>query len=202
MPLWIPTSGCAIDSHQLIAAAILLSPQRSCGTGGFSEEADAAGLVAVLGFAPVFALAQAQAEENATWSNAPARSAPRGHARGSDVPGAGNWGQDAGQTLLEEELASSGDTERIAETVRIATPHNQRRGRIVGRMMRSAPAMLRRIRLSVQRCETPQVSVCFCRCDPPLKRDTARARHREQVAVPGGLRGVGSHSVVTGGGRG
>ncbi len=45
-------------------------------------------------------------------------------------------------------------------------------------MMRSAPAMLRRIRLSVQRCETPQVSVCFCRCDPPLKRDTARARHR------------------------
>jgi hypothetical protein len=23
MPLWIPTSGCAIDSHQLIAAAIL-----------------------------------------------------------------------------------------------------------------------------------------------------------------------------------
>ena len=63
MPLWIPTSGCAIDSHQLIAAAILLSPQRSCGTGGFSEEADAAGLVAVLGFAPVFALAQAQAEE-------------------------------------------------------------------------------------------------------------------------------------------
>ena len=63
MPLWIPTSGCAIDSHQLIAAAILLSPQRSCGTGGFSEEADAAGLVAVLGFAPAFALAQAQAEE-------------------------------------------------------------------------------------------------------------------------------------------
>jgi len=40
--------------------------------------------------------------------------------------------------------------------------------------------------LSVQRCETPQVSVCFCRCDPPLKRDTARARHREQVAVPAG----------------
>src|SRR5437870_407430 len=147
MPLWIPTSGCAIDSHQLIAAAILLSPQRSCGTGGFSEEADAAGLVAVLGFAPVFALAQAQAEENATWSNAPARSAPRGHARGSDVPGAGKWGQGADQTLLGEERASSGDTERIAETVPIASPHNQRRGRIVGRMMRSAPAMLRRIRL-------------------------------------------------------
>src|SRR5437870_11177055 len=132
-----------------------------------------AGLVAVLGFAPVFALAQAQAEEkilvgqvlsvdqsgtqltlkDGTTLLTPPGATLRpgalqeGHARGSDVPGAGKWGQGADQSLLGEERASSGDTERIAETVRITTPHNQRRGRIVGRMMRSAPAMLRRIRL-------------------------------------------------------
>ena len=57
MPLWIPTSGCAIDSHQLIAAAIL-----RC-RGDSLKKLMLAGLVAVLGFAPAFALAQAQAEE-------------------------------------------------------------------------------------------------------------------------------------------
>src|SRR5437867_2054719 len=57
MPLWIHTSGCAIDSHQLIAAAILRR------RGDSFKKLMLAGLVAVLGFAPAFALAQAQVQE-------------------------------------------------------------------------------------------------------------------------------------------
>ena len=45
-----------IDSHQLIAA-------RSCGAEDSLKKLMVAGLVAVLGFAPAFALAQAQREE-------------------------------------------------------------------------------------------------------------------------------------------
>jgi hypothetical protein len=48
-----------MDSHQLIN----LSPQRPCGAGGSLKKLMLAGLVAVLGFAPAFALAQAQGEE-------------------------------------------------------------------------------------------------------------------------------------------
>jgi hypothetical protein len=58
MPLWIHTSGRAI------AIVINLSPQRSCGAGGFVlKKLMLAGLVAVLSFAPAGALAQAQTEE-------------------------------------------------------------------------------------------------------------------------------------------
>ena len=56
MPLWIHSSGCAIDS-------LNLPPQRSCGAGDSVKKLMLAGLVAVLGFAPAFALAQAQAAE-------------------------------------------------------------------------------------------------------------------------------------------
>src|SRR5437870_1829687 len=209
MPLWIHTSGCAIDSHQLIAAAIL-----RC-RGDSLKKLMLAGLVAVLGFAPAFALAQAQAEEKILvgqvqsvdesgtrltlkdgttlltppGANAPTRNAPRRHARGSDVPAAGKWGQGADQTLLGEERASSSDTERIAETVPIASPDNQRRARIVARMMRSAPAMLRGIRLEAD-----------CQFSDARRRRSASASagviHRSnvtphghatvQVAVPAG----------------
>jgi len=54
MLLKIHTSGCAMDSHQLMAAAIL-----RC-RGDSLKKPMLAGLVAVLGFAPAFALAQAQ----------------------------------------------------------------------------------------------------------------------------------------------
>jgi len=57
MLLRIHTSGCAMDSHPLMAAAIL-----RC-RGDSLKKLMLAGLVAVLGFAPAFALAQAQAEE-------------------------------------------------------------------------------------------------------------------------------------------
>ena len=58
MPLWIPTSGCAIDS-------LNSSYRRSdpAVQGDSVKKLMLAGLVAVLGFAPAFALAQAQAEE-------------------------------------------------------------------------------------------------------------------------------------------
>jgi len=57
MPLWIHTSGGAIDRHQLIARS---DPAVQ---GDSLKKLILAGLVAVLGFAPAFALAQAQAGE-------------------------------------------------------------------------------------------------------------------------------------------
>jgi len=57
MLLRIHTSGCAMDSHPLMAAAILWC------RGDSLKKLMLAGLVAVLGFAPAFALAQAQADE-------------------------------------------------------------------------------------------------------------------------------------------
>jgi hypothetical protein len=57
MPPWIPTSGCGIDSHQLNRRS---DPAVQ---GDSLKKLFLAGLVAVLGFAPAFALAQAQAEE-------------------------------------------------------------------------------------------------------------------------------------------
>src|SRR4029453_2954400 len=50
-------------SGRALARVINLSPQRSCGAGDSLKKLMLAGLVAVLGFAPVVALAQAQAEE-------------------------------------------------------------------------------------------------------------------------------------------
>jgi hypothetical protein len=57
MPPWIHTSGCGIDSHQLNRRS---DPAVQ---GDSLKKLCLAGLVAVLGFAPAFALAQAQAEE-------------------------------------------------------------------------------------------------------------------------------------------
>src|SRR5438876_9783925 len=58
MPLWIPTSGCAIDSLNSTYRRSDPAVQ-----GDSLKKLMLAGLVAVLGFAPAFALAQAQAEE-------------------------------------------------------------------------------------------------------------------------------------------
>ena len=58
MPLWIHTSGCAVDSHQLTYRRSDPAVQ-----GDSLKKLMLAGLVAVLGFAPAFALAQAQEQE-------------------------------------------------------------------------------------------------------------------------------------------
>ena len=49
---------------------------------------------------------------------------------------------------------------------------------------------------SVQRRESQQVGVGFYRRHPPLKHHPTRARHREQIAIPGWFGGVGGHGTV------
>ena len=62
------------------------------------------------------------------------------------------------------------------------------RRRIVGRTMRPA--------LQFRAARRSRVRVCLLERDPPLEDDPTRARHGEQVAVPGGLgRAAGQGAV-------
>ena len=48
----------------------------------------------------------------------------------------------------------------------------------------------------VQAGKTEKISVGFFRRDPPLKYHPTRARHREQIAVPGWRGGVAGQRAV------
>ena len=53
----------------------------------------------------------------------------------------------------------------------------------------------------VQRGDSQKVNVRILRRHPPLKHHPTRALHCEQVAIPVGLRGVGSQGAVGAGSR-
>jgi hypothetical protein len=48
----------------------------------------------------------------------------------------------------------------------------------------------------VQRRRPEQIQLGILRRHPPLKRDPTRTRHREQIAIPRRLRGVGGQGAV------
>jgi hypothetical protein len=74
---------------------------------------------------------------------------------------------------------------------------SSRRGQSI--MSRGSDSSVLRVALrqrSVQPGRSEQVHLSIPGRNPPPKHDAARAPHREQVAIPRGLRGVGGHGAV------